>query len=126
MKASSNLQQVLDSGGFAVTAEIGPPKGANPDVVRKRARNMKGYADAFNLTDNQTAVVRLSSWAASYGLSAGGYRTRDADGLPGQEPHRDPVGRLGRERPGREERPMPDRRSSESSATRRRPRTCTT
>jgi methylenetetrahydrofolate reductase (NADPH) len=65
MKASSNLQQVLDSGQFAVTAEIGPPKGANPEVVRKHARNMKGYADAFNLTDNQTAVVRLSSWAAS-------------------------------------------------------------
>ena len=65
MKASSNLQQVLDSGQFAVTAEIGPPKGANPEVVRKHAQNMKDYADAFNLTDNQTAVVRLSSWAAS-------------------------------------------------------------
>jgi methylenetetrahydrofolate reductase (NADPH) len=65
MKASSNLQRVLDSGQFAVTAEIGPPKGANPEIVRKHARNMKGYADAFNLTDNQTAVVRLSSWAAS-------------------------------------------------------------
>ena len=65
MKASSHLQQVLDSGQFAVTAEIGPPKGADPGVVRKHARNMKGYADAFNLTDNQTAVVRLSSWAAS-------------------------------------------------------------
>jgi len=65
MKASSNLQRVLDSGQFAVTAEIGPPKGANPEALRKHARNMKGYADAFNLTDNQTAVVRLSSWAAS-------------------------------------------------------------
>jgi methylenetetrahydrofolate reductase (NADPH) len=65
MKASSNLQRVLDSGQFAVTAEIGPPKGANPEVLRKHAGNMKGYADAFNLTDNQTAVVRLSSWAAS-------------------------------------------------------------
>ena len=65
MTSSSNLKRVLDSGNFAVTAEIGPPKGANPEVVRKHARNMKGYADAFNLTDNQTAVVRLSSWAAS-------------------------------------------------------------
>ena len=65
MTSSSNLKRVLDSSNFAVTAEIGPPKGANPEVVRKHARNMKGYADAFNLTDNQTAVVRLSSWAAS-------------------------------------------------------------
>ncbi len=65
MKTTSNLQRVLDSGAFAVTAEIGPPKSADPAVVRKHARNMKGYADAFNLTDNQTATVRLSSWAAS-------------------------------------------------------------
>jgi methylenetetrahydrofolate reductase (NADPH) len=65
MKASSNLQRVLDSGQFGVTAEIGPPKSANPDSVRRIARNLKGYADAFNLTDNQTATVRLSSLASS-------------------------------------------------------------
>jgi len=64
MKAGSNLETVLTEGKFAVTAEIGPPKSANPELIRKHARNMKGHADAFNLTDNQTAIVRLSSIAS--------------------------------------------------------------
>jgi len=64
MKAGSNLEKVLESGVFAVTAELGPPKSADPEVVRRKARLMKGYADAFNVTDGQTAVVRMGSWAA--------------------------------------------------------------
>jgi methylenetetrahydrofolate reductase (NADPH) len=65
MKSGSNLEQVLQAGHFAVTAEIGPPMDANGDVVREKAKELAGYADAFNITDNQTAVVRLSSIAAS-------------------------------------------------------------
>ena len=61
----SNLQRVLDSGNFAVTAEIGPPKSASGEAVQRRARLLKGHADAFNLTDNQTATVRLSSMASA-------------------------------------------------------------
>ena len=61
----SNLHRVLDSGRFAVTAEIGPPRSASGDAVRQRARLLKGSADAFNLTDNQTAIVRLSSVASA-------------------------------------------------------------
>ena len=64
MKTNSNLERVLESGKFAVTAEIGPPKNADPEVVRRKARIMKGYIDAFNVTDGQTAVVRMASWAA--------------------------------------------------------------
>jgi len=64
MKTNSNLERVLESGKFAVTAEIGPPKNADPEVIRKKARIMKGYIDAFNVTDGQTAVVRMASWAA--------------------------------------------------------------
>jgi 5,10-methylenetetrahydrofolate reductase len=65
MKSGSNLERVLREGQFAVTAEIGPPMGADGDIVREKARKLAGYADAFNITDNQTAVVRLSSIAAS-------------------------------------------------------------
>ncbi|MBC7108573.1 MAG: methylenetetrahydrofolate reductase [Methanomassiliicoccales archaeon] len=65
MKAGSNLEKVLEAGHFAVTVEIGPPKSANPESVRHHARMLKGYADAFNLTDNQTAIVRLSSLASA-------------------------------------------------------------
>lgn len=63
MNHKSNLQQVLEEGLFAVTAEIGPPKGSDPEKITKKAKMLKGYADAFNITDNQTAVVRMSSMA---------------------------------------------------------------
>ena len=65
MKAGSNLEKVFESGKFAVTAEIGPPQSANPEPLTHHAKMMKGSADAFNLTDNQTAVVRLSSIASA-------------------------------------------------------------
>jgi len=64
MKAGSNLEAVLESGEFAVTAELGPPKGTRRQVVEKRANEVKGYCDAVNVTDNQTAIVRMSSLAA--------------------------------------------------------------
>jgi methylenetetrahydrofolate reductase (NADPH) len=64
MKTNSNLERVLENGKFAVTAEIGPPKNADPEVIRRKARIMKGCIDAFNVTDGQTAVVRMASWAA--------------------------------------------------------------
>lgn len=65
MKADSNLEKVLSTGKFAVTAEIGPPRGADAEYVRTRAKKLKGYADAYNITDCQTAIVRLSSIAGS-------------------------------------------------------------
>lgn len=61
MKAESNLEKILTKGEFAVTCEIGPPKGADADIVRKKAQILKGYTDAVNITDNQTAIVRMSS-----------------------------------------------------------------
>jgi methylenetetrahydrofolate reductase (NADPH) len=63
MKAGSNLEKVLAAGHFAVTAECGPPRGADPEIVRKKAAFVKGNVDACNVTDNQTSVVRMSSVA---------------------------------------------------------------
>ncbi len=60
----SRLKKVLSGGSFAVTAECGPPKGADPEVIRKKGGLLKGYVDSVNVTDNQTGVVRLSSMAA--------------------------------------------------------------
>lgn len=60
----SNLERVLRSGNFAVTAELGPPQNADGDVIRKKAALLRGYCDAVNLTDNQTAIVRMSSIGA--------------------------------------------------------------
>ena len=64
-KVGSNLERVLAAGHFAVTAEVGPPRGPNPEAILKKAKAVKGIADAYNVTDNQTAVVRMSSIAAS-------------------------------------------------------------
>jgi len=61
----SNLEKILAEGRFVVTVEIGPPKGSDPLKIRDKAILLEGYADAFNITDNQTAVVRMSSLAGS-------------------------------------------------------------
>ncbi len=63
--SGGNLERLLEAGEFVVTSEIGPPKSADGSAVREKARMLKGYADAFNVTDNQTAIVRMSSLAAS-------------------------------------------------------------
>lgn len=63
MNDISGLQRVLDAGAFAVTGELGPPKGSDVEVVRRKAAHLKEAVDAVNVTDNQTAVVRMSSIA---------------------------------------------------------------
>ncbi len=65
MKSGSNLEKVLTAGHFAFTGELGPPRGTNVAEVREKAAHLKGVVDAVNITDNQTAVVRMASWAAS-------------------------------------------------------------
>jgi methylenetetrahydrofolate reductase (NADPH) len=61
--AHSHLQAVLQRGRFAVTAEIGPPRGANIAPIRRKARLLRDWVDAANVTDSQSAVVRMPSWA---------------------------------------------------------------
>jgi methylenetetrahydrofolate reductase (NADPH) len=60
----SRLKKVLEKGEFAVTSECGPPKGADPEVIVKKAELLRGKVDSVNVTDNQTAIVRMSSMAA--------------------------------------------------------------
>jgi len=62
-KSGSNLEKVLSCGEFAVTAELGPPKSADFDLIKKKVEQLKGWVDAVNITDNQTAIVRVSSIA---------------------------------------------------------------
>ena len=65
LKSGSNLEKVLKAGHFAFTGECGPPKGANIEHLKEKIAPLKGTVDSVNVTDNQTAVVRMSSWAAS-------------------------------------------------------------
>ncbi len=63
MKAGTNLEKILESGGFSVTAEAGPPKGGIPSVIQRKGELLKPCCDALNVTDNQTAIVRMSSFS---------------------------------------------------------------
>lgn len=73
MKAPGNLESVLKKGDFAVTAECGPPRGADPETIRRKGELLKGSVDAVNVTDNQTAVVRMSSMAGCLILKEMGF-----------------------------------------------------
>jgi len=65
VRAVSGLRAALRSGRFVVTAEIGPPRGADPDAIERKAELLRGWVDATNVTDNQGAHVRLSSLGGS-------------------------------------------------------------
>jgi len=65
MKAGSNLEKAFAQGHFAVTSELGPPKGNDVGVVQRKVDFLRGCVDAVNVTDNQTAIVRMSSIATS-------------------------------------------------------------
>lgn len=64
MKTESRLEKILAAGHMAVTSECGPPRGALPDKVKEKAEMLRGCVDGINVTDNQTAMVRMSSTAA--------------------------------------------------------------
>lgn len=65
----SRLQRELESGRFVVTGEIGPPKGTNVEPVLEEAEEyLKDTVTAVNVTDIQTAVMRMGSMAVSHML----------------------------------------------------------
>jgi methylenetetrahydrofolate reductase (NADPH) len=62
---AGGLRAALAAGHWVVTAEIGPPRGADPDAVGRKAELLRGWVDAANVTDNQGAKVHQSSLAGS-------------------------------------------------------------
>jgi methylenetetrahydrofolate reductase (NADPH) len=68
----SEFRACLERGDFTVTAEIGPPRGADTSAVTRKVSQLRGWAAAVNITDNQGAAVRLSSWAGSLAAMAAG------------------------------------------------------
>ena len=65
MNYSSKLEKRLKENKFVITAEVGPPKGCDSEKIEIKAEKLRNCVDAFNITDNQTAVVRLSSFGGS-------------------------------------------------------------
>jgi len=64
VKTPSKLEKILASGNLAVTSEVGPPRGSDPEAIIEKANIIKDYVDAINITDNQTSVTRMCSLAA--------------------------------------------------------------
>lgn len=65
MEIKTRLKDELESGKFVITAEICPPRGTDVTSFLEKARLLKGRIAAANVTDNQRAVMRLSSLACS-------------------------------------------------------------
>lgn len=61
-----SFREKLASGKFVVTSEVGPPKGVDIEEMRADAELMKGRVDGVNVTDQQSAVMRLGSLAVSH------------------------------------------------------------
>jgi methylenetetrahydrofolate reductase (NADPH) len=61
----SKLRQALESGQFVVTGEIGPPKGVELEECLKDAEMLRNHVTAVNVTDLQSAVMRIGSLAVS-------------------------------------------------------------
>jgi len=57
----TNLQKTLENKEFAITCEIGPPKGVDITEVQETAKILKGIVNAVNVTDLQSSVMRLGS-----------------------------------------------------------------
>lgn len=57
----SNLEKALKAGYFVATGELGPPQNADRREIEHKAQFLKGIVESVNITDNQTAVVRMSS-----------------------------------------------------------------
>lgn len=67
------LKDALEAGRFAVTSEVGPPKGIDVAEMLSSAELLRGRVDAINVTDNQAAVMRLSTIAACIHLKQAGH-----------------------------------------------------
>lgn len=72
MTVESRLERLVRSGTFCVTAEVVPPRSANGDLVRAQARELVGYADAANITDNPRAAAHMSPVAGAALVAAAG------------------------------------------------------
>ena len=68
-----NLEKAIRSNKFIVTSEVGPPKGTDVTKMLEEAKLLIGKVDAINVTDLQSAVMRLGSLAGSYLLKEIGF-----------------------------------------------------
>ena len=66
------ITELFDNGEFVVTAEVGPPKGANASHVVEEAKTFLSGITAVNVPDNQSSVMRMGSLPACVMLKNAG------------------------------------------------------
>jgi methylenetetrahydrofolate reductase (NADPH) len=69
---SGRLESIVRSRRFAVTSEVVPPRSGDPSAVSRQARDLVGYADAVNVTDNPAASAHMSPLAGAAVVSRAG------------------------------------------------------
>ena len=69
------LKDKLDSGEFAVLAEMEPPKGVNVSDMVSEASKVKGAVDAFVIPEMSNAVMRMSALGGAMILQEKGMET---------------------------------------------------
>jgi methylenetetrahydrofolate reductase (NADH) len=69
---AGRLERLARADRFVVTAEVVPPRSADPQPLVRQARELVGYADAVNVTDNPAASAHMSPLAGVAALSAAG------------------------------------------------------
>jgi len=67
------LKDLFEKGKFVITSEIGPPKGTNIEPMLEETDLLKDKADAVNVTENQSSVMRLGSMAVCRLLKERGF-----------------------------------------------------
>lgn len=67
------LRERFAKGEFVVTCEAGPPKGTDVREALEKVQVLASYVHAFNVTDLQSSVVRMSSWALCALIKREGY-----------------------------------------------------
>jgi methylenetetrahydrofolate reductase (NADPH) len=71
-RGKMGLREAFESGKFVVTAEVGPLKGTDVTEIKEVAHLLKGKVDGTNVTDQQSAVMRLGSMVTCYLLKQEG------------------------------------------------------
>jgi len=71
-RTGSRLERVIRSGRFCVTAEVVPPRTADPSSLEAQARELVGYADAVNATDNPASNAHMSPLAGAATVARAG------------------------------------------------------
>ncbi len=66
------FRERLERGEFVITCEAAPPKGVLVEKVLEEAQSIAAHVHAFNVTDLQSSVMRMSSWALCALLCARG------------------------------------------------------